>query len=285
MAASSRHQLTEHLLELGLIRPEDASTMDDLVRGGIAADTLRLDEHDLFGIAQGLGRGVERIALACADAAVRRLAELPPEEREQAAEEWLAALAAPITESFGVLHAHRVGEIVRRRIGRATAEVPTLTVTLTVGFVDLRGSTAFLLEHSDVEIAALVDELYAVGQAVATQHDVTAGKFLGDGVLLVSVAQDRLLDATVAAVAELGQRTELRAGAGVATGRVVRRAGDWHGPPVNLAARLAELAAADSVLVDAAAVSDDVAVSEWREVVPRGLEAARKVAVLAVPRA
>jgi adenylate cyclase len=278
--AATPNPLIDHLLDLGLITPEDVPTIEALVRGARDLPATQLDDHDLFGVSQGLGRGVERIALAFADAAVRRIAQLPPDEREQAADAWLEAMVPPINEAFAVLLSRRLSSIVHRRIDRATTEVPTVAVTLAVGFVDLRGSTAFLLEHSDAEIAALADDLYAVGQAVATRHDVTAGKFLGDGVLLVSASPQRLRDATIDAVAELGARTALRAGAGIAVGRVVRRAGDWHGPPVNLAARLAELAEPDTVLIDAAAVDAATDVSAWRDVVPRGLSATRKVGVL-----
>jgi len=183
------------------------------------------------------------------------------------------------TTAFGVLFAHRLRRIVRRRL-EASRDDHGPAAPLTVAFVDLRGSTAFMLGGTAADIGALTDELYAVGQAVASRNEVAAGKFLGDGVLLVSGDPDRLLHATVQTVVELGRRTPLRAGAGLARGTVIRRAGDWHGPPVNLASRLAERAGADEVLVDADATAAHTVVDHWRDVRLRGLDDERRVAVV-----
>jgi class 3 adenylate cyclase len=49
---------------------------------------------------------------------------------------------------------------------------------------------------------------------------------------------------------------------------------------VNLAARLAELAGPDEVLVDAEAIDAHTGFDHWRDVVPRGLPHTRRVAVV-----
>jgi class 3 adenylate cyclase len=271
--------LVAHFMSLGLIAQEDVPVMNDLVRQARETAGVRLEEHDMLGVAQALGRAVERVSAAGADVAIRRLDSLPAEERPAALEAWLDAIMPVLVASFEVLCERRARQIGRRRLLVSTQENhPTPPVA--VAFVDLRGSTGFMLDHDPSEIEALTDELYAVGQEVATRHDVAAGKFLGDGVLLVSADTGRLLRAARDAVSLLDTRTELRAGAGVAWGQVIRRAGDWHGPPVNLAARLAELAAADEILVDHTAVADaPQPVARWRDVLPRGLADIRRVAV------
>lgn len=271
--------LIAHFLSLGLIDAEDTAVMTELL--GQARGTLGVpfDEPDLLSVSQALGRGAERVAAAGADVAVRRLRELPEGERDAAVDAWIGALVRTTTEGFGVLYAHRLRRIVRRRL-EASRWADDASPPLSVAFVDLRGSTAFMLSGTTADIEALSDELYAVGQAVASRNEVAAGKFLGDGVLLVSADAARLLHTAAETVAELGRRTPLRAGGGVAHGFVIRRAGDWHGTPVNLAARLAELAPADEILVDAGAVPAATTVDDWRDVVPRGLPDARRVAVV-----
>jgi adenylate cyclase len=271
--------LIAHFLSLGLIDEEDVVLVRDLLAEARGIVGVPFDEHDLIGVSQALGRAAERVAAASADIVVRRLDDLPVGERDGALDDWLRAVMQMTTTAFGVLYAHRLQRIAHRRL-EASRQSDEPIPPLAVGFVDLRDSTAFMLERTPQEIEALTDELYAVGQAVASRNEVAAGKFLGDGFLLISADPDRLLHATVESVAELGRRTPLRAGAGIARGQVIRRAGDWHGTPVNLAARLAELAGPDEVLVDAEAIDAHTGFDHWRDVVPRGLPHTRRVAVV-----
>lgn len=276
--------LVARLLSFGLIGEEDVATVLELEREVRDAPGVQIGDHDLVGVAQALGRAVERVAGAGADVAVRRLTELPEAERDAALEAWLLAVTPIASRAFGLMLDHRSRQIGQRRLAVA-ARTNEPSPPLTVAFVDLRGSTLFMLDHGPREIEALSDELYATGQAIASRHDVAAGKFLGDGVLLISAEPQQLLAATCDTVQALGERTALRAGAGIAHGPVIRRAGDWHGPPVNLAARLAELATADEILVDAAvpADADALAGAVWRDVTPRGLRTSRRVAVIGAP--
>ncbi|MCW3015986.1 MAG: adenylate/guanylate cyclase [Solirubrobacterales bacterium] len=271
--------LIAHFLSLGLIDEEDIALVQSLLEDARGTLGVPFDEHDLVGVSQALGRAAERVAAASADIVVRRLDELPAGQRDGALDDWLRSVMQTATTAFGVLYAHRLQRIAHRRLA-ASRETNHPSPPLAVGFVDLRGSTAFMIEGSPEEIEALIDELYAVGQAVASRNEVAAGKFLGDGVLLVSADPDRLLHATAESVVELGRRTPLRAGAGIARGPVIRRAGDWHGTPVNLAARLAELAGADEILLDAGATDAHTVIDHWREVMPRGLPHMRPVAVV-----
>jgi adenylate cyclase len=275
-----RDPLTQHFLTLGLIDEADVDLVQNLlvqVRGMMGAP---FDEHDLVGMSQALGRAAERVAAASADVVVRHLSLLPPAERDAALDRWLRGVLQTSTTAFGVLFAHRLQQIAHRRLAITPPLDGTPLPPVAVAFVDLRGSTAFMLERPHTDIEDLTDELYAVGQAVASRNEVAAGKFLGDGVLFISGDPDRLLHAAAETVVELGRRTPLRAGAGIARGQVIRRAGDWHGTPVNLASRLAELAGPDEILLDAEAVDLHTAISGWREVTLRGLPGGRRVAVV-----
>lgn len=271
---------------IGLVDERNLDAIADLAaRASTMTDVM--DEHALVGLLQAYGRAVDRIASAEAQVAARHLAAVREEEFEAALETWLGDVLPLAVDTFGLIHARRLEQLVRRRTSADAAAATTSDATadlevadLAVAMIDLRGSTAFMLDHPPDEICGLVDELYfAVGQ-VAARHEVHAGKFLGDGVLFFSADGSRLLDATVAAVAALGEQTALRAGAGVARGPVIRHAGDWFGTPVNLASRLGELAGPDEVLVDEDALPAGRDPGTWRWARPRGLDEERRLAVL-----
>ena len=66
-------------------------------------------------------------------------------------------------------------------------------------------------------------------------------------------------------------RTPLPAAAGVAHGRVMAHSGDFLGPAVNLASRLAELAEPNEILIDAEDWPTLLAPGSPRTVLPRWL--------------
>lgn len=281
-----RERIFEMARSIGLV---DRSQLDRIA--DLAARAFRLsdalDEHALVGLLQAYGRAVDRIASAEAMIAARHLAPLAPEDFDAAFEVWLRDVLPIARDTFELIHERRLEQLVRRRTTADAAAVAGGTMTadlevadLAVAMVDLRGSTAFMLDRSAEAICALVDALYfAVGE-VSARHEVHAGKFLGDGVLFFSADGDRLLDATLEAVALLAVRTPLQAGAGIARGKVIRHAGDWFGTPVNLASRLGELAAPGEVLLDEDALPAGRDTGTWRWARPRGLADERRLAVL-----
>lgn len=278
----AQERVIETIRRLGLVGESDVPQVAGLVRrmaelgGGVT-------ETDIVAIVQAYGRAVDRIAGAGAEVGVRQLGELPPEMLERALAEWLGAVRPLARASFALLHDRRLEAILRRRLAVASSESPETGVdvaAIAVALVDLRGSTAFMLDAGPEVIESLVDELYVAGGEVASRHGVLAGKFLGDGVMFLSHDRAQLVGAAQDAVALLGERTPLHAAAGLAYGPVVRRAGDWFGTPVNLAARLVELAGPDEVLVDSDAIPRGLEVGAWRTTTPRGLPEPRRVAVL-----
>lgn len=281
----TRARILELARTVGLVDDANLDVVADLVARAAEVGN-GLDEHAMVGLIQAYGRAVDRIAGAEAQVAARHLAQLPDAAFEPALHAWMAEVLPLATETFSVIHARRLEQLVRRRsIADAAAFAAGATshdlevADLAVAMVDLRGSTAFMLEHSSEEVCALVDDLYLAVGRVAEEHQVHAGKFLGDGVLFFSADSERLLAAARAAVVELGEQTALRAGAGIARGPVIRHAGDWFGTPVNLASRLGELAGPDEVLVDEGAVPPERAVTAWRWSRPRGLTEERRLAV------
>jgi adenylate cyclase len=120
-------------------------------------------------------------------------------------------------------------------------------------FTDLVGFSSWALEAGD---AAALELLRAVGDALETAvlaHDGRIVKRLGDGVMATFVgaqaAVDAALDAqeAVGAIEVAGHRPRMRAG--VHWGRPRKLGGDYLGVDVNIAARVADCAKAEQVVV------------------------------------
>ena len=148
-----------------------------------------------------------------------------------------------------------------RRLAGASADLPG-TVTASVGFVDLVGYTALVNELDPDDVAALVSRFGEL-----THDTVVAGggrvvKTIGDEVMFIAdsveAAAQIAVDLTVQSLRDdLLPATR----AGIASGTMVSRDGDYYGPVVNLAARLTEMARPGTVLVSAEigeALADDV---------------------------
>jgi adenylate cyclase len=120
-------------------------------------------------------------------------------------------------------------------------------------FTDLVGFSAWALDHGDEEALEL---LRAVGSAVESAilgHEGRIVKRLGDGVMATFLRADSAVDAALEAQNSLksvevnGYRPRMRAG--VHWGRPRKIGGDYLGVDVNVAARVADAAKADQVLI------------------------------------
>jgi adenylate cyclase len=103
-------------------------------------------------------------------------------------------------------------------------------VELSLLFMDIRGFTTYSESAEARAVVARLNDLYGEVVPVILRHGGHANKFIGDGLLAVFGAPDRLpdhADRAVAAGLEIAQlvrhryRGELRVGIGVNTGRVV----------------------------------------------------------------
>jgi len=125
----------------------------------------------------------------------------------------------------------------------------------TFAFVDLCGFTEFVERRGAREAIRVLSDFRQNTREITGRRGVRAAKWLGDGVMLVGVDTGPM----VATVVELVARhagTELGLHAGVASGSVLLFEGDdYIGQPVNLAARLSDLAGKDEVLADASSSS------------------------------
>jgi adenylate cyclase len=183
----------------------------------------------------------------------------------------------------GLREREQLRELFGRHVGMEVARYAMENTDLggesrdvSVLFIDLRGSTALAEQLAPDRVVAMLNDLFTAVVAAVESEEGWANKFEGDAALCIFGAPipqpDHAVHALRAArrlAADLTQlrnrHPELDAGIGVASGTVVagnigsarRYEYTVIGDPVNLAARLCELAKAapGRVLVDAASVT------------------------------
>ncbi len=135
---------------------------------------------------------------------------------------------------------------------QAASNAHDAVMVLSVGFVDLVGYTSLSTridpEGLDGVLGEFEDHVHAIVEA--TPH-VTIAKFIGDAAMLIGSEVNPVAQAVYEIVSS--SRADLAAAVrrgAVTTGPIVAREGDYFGTPVNMAARLTDLARGGSVLTD-----------------------------------
>ena len=123
------------------------------------------------------------------------------------------------------------------------------SVVCGVGFADLSGFTALTQALTPAQLSELLNEFAGTVSDVVHADGGRVVKFIGDEVMWVSSAPERLARVAVDLVEHPKAREEgLQVRAGLAFGTVVAINGDYFGNPVNLAARLVAAAAPGQIL-------------------------------------
>lgn len=169
-----------------------------------------------------------------------------------------------------------VTELIERALAREGIIRPAAGAPPAIAFVDVSGYTRLTEEAGDSAAAKQAGRLAELVQEVVTRHEGRLVKLLGDGVML----HFRETTAGVLALLELVERAP-SAGlpalhAGLDAGPVIRRDGDYFGAVVNVAARTADFARPNEVLVTAAAVQTMIDTSRV-DLMPIGPIALRNV--------
>jgi adenylate cyclase len=266
------------ILATGLVADLESPAGRRITRAREAAREAGIDEPTLVELIQAYAWGVARVVAAEEAIASRMIPSGPSPPYGERAREWVATVAGLGMEVFDSLH--------REQLEIAIGAPPAGSVAIahrTIAFVDLRGSTKFMLACPPGALHTLIDDLFFLAQSVSHSHGVSVVKYLGDGVVLLALEAQAALDAALRLVGELGENTPLRAAAGLAHGPVLAHAGDWFGTAVNLASRLAECAHADEVLIDVDGWPAELPRGSPRIVSPRGLGRERSVCVIRVP--
>jgi class 3 adenylate cyclase len=125
-----------------------------------------------------------------------------------------------------------------------------MRVRRTFGFLDLCGFTALTEFHGDELATDLLADFRAAVREICSRRAVRVAKWLGDGAMLVGVETEPVVVAVLEhehRVSALPSHIVLRAG--LTVGDVILFEGDdYIGHPVNLAARLCDLAGPHDVL-------------------------------------
>ncbi len=134
---------------------------------------------------------------------------------------------------------------------RRTAATGALdTSDLTVGFLDLVGSTMLAEQLPPGELGALISAFEQDAAELVSATDGRVVKMIGDEVMFVTTDAG----AACGLALDLAERVERHAvlprlRGGLAAGALVRGYGDYYGPIVNTAARAAKLAEPGSIVV------------------------------------
>ncbi len=165
-----------------------------------------------------------------------------------AAEDAVSALVMIPGVMNGLFRMHLVEAIRRQRISNAEAAGPGM-YRLAIGFVDLVGFTPRTRDLEPAALAALVEDFEMIANEVVAQARGRVVKHIGDEVMFSAV--DAATGARIARslVDRFTERHGVAPHAGVAFGPVLGRGGDYYGPVVNLASRLADIAVPDEILV------------------------------------
>ena len=145
----------------------------------------------------------------------------------------------------------------RRHLAAAVARIEAFSAAdepateATVGFADLVAFTALSNDLDENELGDLVEIFETRCADVIADHHGRVIKTLGDSVLFLEPDPVQAIDIALDIIAVVGRDERLPdVRLGLATGPVVMRMGDVYGPPVNLAARLTNVARRNRVIID-----------------------------------
>jgi adenylate cyclase len=218
---------------------------------------MGFSDEEMMPVVRAVGRGVLNIADALGGLLGEAL--LSPGEPEPEMALRYATEARRIAEEDSLHLVHLVAAALADRIrshalaaGTSNAGRLRGAQEVTVCFADLVGFTDLGESVSAVELSEVAEMLSASATEVSA-WPVRLAKTIGDAVMLVSPDPTALVAAALELVTSWSGRDDGRPGlrVGVAKGIGVPHAGDWFGPPVNLASRVTETARPGFVTVTA----------------------------------
>lgn len=125
------------------------------------------------------------------------------------------------------------------------------TIDVTVGFADLVSFTALSNTLDRDEIGDLVEVFESRCQDVVARYAGRIIKSLGDSVLFVTNTAEESVGVAEGIINVIGRDSKMPdVRLGLASGPVILRLGDIFGPPVNMAARLTQVARRNRLIVD-----------------------------------
>ncbi|HLG92747.1 MAG TPA: adenylate/guanylate cyclase domain-containing protein [Acidimicrobiales bacterium] len=159
-----------------------------------------------------------------------------------------ATKALEIGDGLGALFRHHLMDAISRQRTTQVDQKDPVVSRLAVGFVDLVGFTAMSHELSSRQLSQFVVDFEARAFRTTAESNARVVKHVGDEVMFVAFTADQACRVALDLVSEFTD-VGVQPRGGLAFGHVLSRHGDYYGPVVNLAARLADLAVPGEVLV------------------------------------
>jgi class 3 adenylate cyclase len=146
---------------------------------------------------------------------------------------------------------HHLWAAVNRQRAAMRTSVDRLQSMVAIGFVDLVGFTAATSQMGSTQLLEFMQRFQRRAFDVVTAAGGRLVKHIGDEIMFASPEPVDGCEIALALIEAFADAESLPRG-GLAHGLVVARHGDYYGPVVNLAARLADIAVSGEVLADAA---------------------------------
>ncbi len=231
----------------------DADAMR-LLAGVMEAGLLDMDLA--VNLTRALGQTMARLADWEISSLTQRVEEMTAEGSGRTRIDTAVALVEQFSRPFEELLIYAWRRHLAAAAGRIEAladqDDEDLHVTdLTVGFADIVGFTALSNTLTEDRIGDLV-ELFEMrcADVVASQRGRVI-KSIGDSVLFVNDDTVRAYDTAEGIIQVIGRDPRMPdVRVGLASGSVVMRLGDVFGPPVNMAARLTNVARRNRIIID-----------------------------------
>ncbi|MBS44820.1 MAG: adenylate/guanylate cyclase domain-containing protein [Nocardioides sp.] len=243
--------------------PSDAKAIRTLVES-VRTGTIDLDLA--VNLTRALGQNMARLADWEVGALVHRVEQVAEQESRDGGSadtdgsvvRGTMAIVEELSGGFEQLMVYAWRRHLAAAIGRVMAlgDADPHTTRLTVGFADIVSFTALSNEISRDRIGDLVEKFESRCADVVASRRGRIIKSIGDSVLFVHDDPVRAYDIAAGIIQVIGRDPRMPdVRVGLATGSVVARLGDVFGPPVNMAARLTNVARRNRVIVDAETAS------------------------------
>jgi class 3 adenylate cyclase len=214
-----------------------------------------LGEEGALGLARVMGSSVARFADAVSAAlrsTVRDLAIDTSGSELATAQAYaqIATVTPAVGNALDVVLRHHLDAARRQFEQSDSGDVALLgQVRGAVGFADVSGFTALSEVATSAELSRLLTTFESVATALVQERGGRVVKFIGDAVMFVTPRAQAAVDIARAMVEWVAAHDAPAVRAGLSYGLLLAQDGDYFGPPVNLAARLAAVAEPGQILL------------------------------------
>lgn len=219
----------------------------------LAASRPALPEGMADEILRSIGEAMTLVAESEVSAFVGSVEDLLEEGTPRARAEFTTATGEMALELGSLLEPllrHHLWAAVQRQRAAMRTSMDRRESQVSIGFVDLVGFTAETATMGSAELLEFMEAFHRRAFDVVTGAGGRVVKHIGDEIMFSSTQADGGCEIALALIESFADAASLPRG-GLAHGMVVARHGDYYGPVVNLAARLADTAVSGEVLADA----------------------------------